>query len=1318
LLPHDLPDEIDGRFRISGDRIAGGMGMVYRGTDLSNGETVAVKISAGFGSQLGERFQQEANCLATIVHPAIVRYIAHGRTTHGEHYLVMEWLEGETLEDRLARGALSMGATVRMVRRVTEALAVAHQHGVIHRDIKPANIFLPDKDISKIKLLDFGIARRLFDPASMRLTQAGSALGTPMYMSPEQAQGSLDVDARADIFSLGCVFFECVTGTPPFLADSATGMMARLAGEDTLDLESRCIGVPTCVTDLLRRMLAKKPAERPATMAEVLGVLGDITEVLRTTGIVIPGARPRRLPVDAAPLMATGERRLAAVIVLSPRRTGARLPQIDLGTTADLGNLLARRLSDAELDDSHLNQLSRDVAAFGASMRRLANGSFVVTLTAEAQSTPLDLAVRAARCGLKVKLARPDSSIGVCLGHATKEDELRTEHLVSSAVRLVSNQHLGSIHINDELKRLLDARFEIVVEPDGRARLLFEKGLREAPKTVLGKDVPCLGRDREIRELHSQFEAAIEDEQARVLMMTGPAGCGKSRVAYEFLERLRDRGQSFELLISRGDPMRINVSLGLVAQALRGAAGINGTEPDDVQCKRLLAHTARFLPPKSAPTTAAFLGEIANIHFPDADLPQLQAARRDARLMADQTRSAWVDWLEAESEHHPVFLLLEDLHWGDFASVNYIDAALRVLRNKPLMVLGLARPEVDDRFFGMWRDRHPHRMSIPPLGKRAGQDFVRNILGDVSEEIMEWLLDHAQGNPFYLEELVRAVATNGDLSQIPDTVLDTVRVRFDAVGEGSKLVLRAASVFGQSFTADGVKALVGEMHDEDVDRWLEILVAKEILFTRPVGASRQHVFRHGLLHQAAYAMLSPKEEVDGHYLAGDFLEEAGERDAIVLADHFEKGQKPARAVRWLRVAANQAMEVDDLKAALERVERGVRLGAQGDDLAELRVVESEARYWKGEYVEAERSAREGMKCEDPKLQLRAISALVSAIGPQTKNEEIAELYARIKDRPTESTLLIPWLNCQVDFAAFLARGGRFEARVRTLLLLEKEKDNLDVFLNARTESMRAHAARTDGRPADYAQGFSRSAQFYEQSGHTRVGAEALGNAAFALCELGQYEEAEAHMRKLLSIAERMGLDHLLGGIFYGMTTILTCQGEIEEARSFGARALQWTAANNDSYFGSYTTLYLSVTEYLAGGFVRAEEYARESLKMVANNPGLLPFARALLARALLKQQSVTDAMSMANDAYCALEAVGTVADGEMTIRLAMAECLVASSEIDSAKTVIEKALTRLSEQVRTIGRTDWRESFLKKIPEHLEILSLAMRLGLDPIVWE
>jgi tetratricopeptide (TPR) repeat protein len=752
-----------------------------------------------------------------------------------------------------------------------------------------------------------------------------------------------------------------------------------------------------------------------------------------------------------------------------------------------------------------------------------------------------------------------------------------------------------------------------------------------------------------------------------------------------------------------------------VGQALRGAAGINGTEPDDVQCKRLLAHTSRFLPPKSAPTTAAFLGEIANVHFPDESLPQLQAARRDARLMADQTKAAWVDWLEAESEHHPVFLLLEDLHWGDFASVNYVDAALRVLRNKPLMVLGLARPEADERFFGMWRDRHLHRISLPPLGKRAEQEFVRRVLSEVSEETMAWLIDHAQGNPFYLEELVRAVATNGDLSQIPDTVLGTVRVRFDAVGEGSKLVLRAASIFGQSFTADGVKALVGEMSDEDVDRWLEILVAKEILFTRPVGAARQHVFRHGLLHQAAYAMLSPKEEVDGHYIAGDLLEEAGERDAIVLADHFEKGHQPARAVRWLRVAANQAMEVDDLKAALDRVERGVRLSAQGEDLAELRVVESEARYWKAEYVEAERAAREGRNCEDAELGLRAISALVAALGPQAKFEEIAELDRLLGERPAQLELLVAWLTCRADCASFLAAGGNSEARAQAIALLEREENLQDLYLRGRLESFRAHLARANGKPAEAAAGFQRTSEIFDQAGYHRAATESLGNSGFGLMELGQLEAAEAQMRRLWAIAERMGLNHLLGGTLYMLSNILAYQSRLDEARDFGERAVKHTTEANDQYFRRSAQLYLSVIEHLAGNYERAEEHARTAMQLVQDDPSMRPFGIALLARALNAQGRSAEALSLAKDAFAEMQTLGSLRDGEATVRLALVECLIAANDIQSAKETVRVAVQWLRNQTDTIPDGGQRGPFIERIPEHRRILDLARELGIENV---
>jgi len=1314
VLPDDRDHIIDGRFRLESERIAGGMGMVYRATDLSTGETVAVKISSSFGSQLGERFQQEANCLATIAHPAIVRYIAHGRTSHGEHYLAMEWLQGETLEDRLGRGPIHLGASVQMIRRVAEALSVAHQHGVIHRDIKPANIFLPEKDMSKIKLLDFGIARRLFDPPSLRLTQAGSALGTPMYMSPEQAKGSLDVDARTDVFSLGCVFFECLTGDPPFMADSTTGTLARVAADDDIDVEGRCNGVPESLVVLLRRMLAKRPDDRPQSMLEILDQLGRLTGELRSTGVYPVTRKERSGAQVASPLVSTGERRLVSVIVVSPRKSSAPPPPLSPNATlSDLGNLLARNLSDAEADQERMAALSHDVAAFGAQLHYLANRSLVVTLLGDVQATPLDLGMRAARCALKLKAARPDSTMGISLGHAVREGELRTGDLINRAVHLLSAQHLGSIHVEPEIKRLLDARFEIVVEPDGRARMLFEKGLREVPRTVLGREIPCLGREREVRELEGFYETCTEESECQVVVMSGSAGCGKSRVAHEFLERLRDSGQSFELLIGRGDPMRINVSLGLLSQALRGAAGISGTEPDDVQRKRLFAHTSRFLPPQTAPTTVAFLGEIAGIRFPDEDLPQLQAARRDARLMADQTTNAWMDWLEAEAEHHPVFVLLEDMHWCDFASANYMDSALRILQKKPVMLLALARPEVDERFYGLWRERRIQRVSLGPLGKRAAEEMIRRVLGEVAPDKLAWLLDHAQGNPFYLEELCRALVQGGDISAIPDTVLGTVQVRFDSVGEGCKLVLRAAAIFGQSFLADGVKALIDELSDDDIDRWLEILVDKEILFSRPLGAGRQHVFRHALLHQAAYAMLTPKDEVNGHYLAADFLERSGEHEAIILADHYEKGQQPAHAIRWLRVAANQAMEVDDLPAALGRVERGVKLGAQGDDLAELRVVESEARYWKGEYVEAERAAKEGRKCTDPKLALRALSALIDGLGPQAKYEEIAKLAEGLEERPAQPELLNAWLNCKYYLASYLASAGESQVRARTLELLETFHDQLDPVLSARVDSMKAHIAKAAGQPGEALLLFQRSAESFEHAGHRRAAAETLGNVGCSLMEVGQLEEAESQMRKLLGTAERMGLNHLLGGTYYMLSNILVYKESADEAREFATRAIEWTSKSGERYFLIYARLYASVNEHSVGDFSAAEEHARMALQMVQDNSSLRPFARALLARALLGQRKVAAAMSLAEDAYCELEQLGKVQDGEAIICLAWVECLMAKPDLFRARAVLRRATEKIEILAGSISVSNWRETFLTRIPEHRRLVELAHALDRD-----
>ena len=196
------------RFQLETLAGRGGMGSVWRALDHTTGTAVAVKLLRG--DDHVDRFLREALVLADLSHPHVVRYVQHGVTDDGDPFLAMEWLDGIDLARKLAQGPLEIAEALQLARTAAEALAAAHARGVVHRDIKPGNLFLPAGDVARLKVLDFGIAR--LQLASHAMTRTGMTLGTPGYMAPEQARGERDVDARADVFALGCVLFECLTG--------------------------------------------------------------------------------------------------------------------------------------------------------------------------------------------------------------------------------------------------------------------------------------------------------------------------------------------------------------------------------------------------------------------------------------------------------------------------------------------------------------------------------------------------------------------------------------------------------------------------------------------------------------------------------------------------------------------------------------------------------------------------------------------------------------------------------------------------------------------------------------------------------------------------------------------------------------------------------------------------------------------------------------------------------------------------------------------------------------------------------------------------
>jgi eukaryotic-like serine/threonine-protein kinase len=240
-------DIVHDRFELERLAGAGGMGEVFRARDREGGGVVALKILLADTALDVARFEREARLLSRLSHPGIVRYITHSTAGSGERYLAMEWLEGEDLAKMLARGRLTVSESLTLVARAASALGAAHARGVVHRDLKPSNIFLVGGDVAKPKILDFGIASLT---GGTRVTRTGAAVGTPGFMAPEQARSRQNVDARADVFALGCVLFECLTGTPAFTGDHVMAVLAKILFDDAPRARELCPELPEELDDL------------------------------------------------------------------------------------------------------------------------------------------------------------------------------------------------------------------------------------------------------------------------------------------------------------------------------------------------------------------------------------------------------------------------------------------------------------------------------------------------------------------------------------------------------------------------------------------------------------------------------------------------------------------------------------------------------------------------------------------------------------------------------------------------------------------------------------------------------------------------------------------------------------------------------------------------------------------------------------------------------------------------------------------------------------------------------------------------------------
>lgn len=256
------------------------MGVVYRAQPKDGGPPVAVKVlqaELAADPACVEQFVREGQAASVSNHPGIVGVLDFGRSPEGTAYLVMELLEGPTLEQVLADGALEAARALVVARRIAAALEAAHVRGVVHRDLKPSNVFLDPLDF--VKLADFGAAKlRLPMGQGRSAGTTGPVMGTPLYMAPEQALGQ-PTDERTDVYALGCILFQMVAGRPPFLGRDISEVLRLHASTPAPQAVSPYGRVTADVEAILRRALAKRPDERYASVGE-MGA--DLERALRT----------------------------------------------------------------------------------------------------------------------------------------------------------------------------------------------------------------------------------------------------------------------------------------------------------------------------------------------------------------------------------------------------------------------------------------------------------------------------------------------------------------------------------------------------------------------------------------------------------------------------------------------------------------------------------------------------------------------------------------------------------------------------------------------------------------------------------------------------------------------------------------------------------------------------------------------------------------------------------------------------------------------------------------------------------------------------
>jgi class 3 adenylate cyclase/tetratricopeptide (TPR) repeat protein len=1072
----------------------------------------------------------------------------------------------------------------------------------VHRDVKPGNILISSdrrSSTDQVYLSDFGVTKRIQTEAG--LTRTGQFVGTVDYVAPEQIRGE-DVDGRADVYSLGCVLYRCLTGEVPFPRETEVGTIYAHLQDAPTAPSVGWPGLPPAVDEVISRVLAKSPGERYATCSELalwatlaIGLGSEAAATPSPTPIGVPSRARRLVPLGRAVL---GEVRKTVTVVFC-----------DVVGSSSLGERLDPE-SLLKVMSRYFDEMKAVLERHGGTVEKFIGDAVmavfgVPTLHEDDALRAVRAAdeMRGALAALNKQLERDHdvtlaARIGVNTGGVVASDvtagqALVTGHAVSVAARLEQAAAPGEVLIGEDTYRLVrDAVFTEPVEP------LIVKGKSEpvsafrlvdvipgASAHVRRMDSPMVGRERPLNFLIQTFEQVVADHACHLFSILGAPGVGKSRLIEEFVSRVGGRAT---VLRGRCLPYGEGITYFPVLEVLKQAAGLADFDPPDVVAGKV----CRIL--EGDAHQAVVCGR----------LTQLLGAGGTA--VSEETFFAVRLFLEAMARDRPLIVVFDDIHWGEATFLDLVEHVADWSREAPILLACLARTElIDVRSTWGGGKLNATTISLEPLTDGESDLLITNLLGaaEVAPEAKRRIEAGAEGNPLFVEQMLSMLIDDGllvgeegrwvpagDLTAVtvPPTTRVLLAARLERLSEQERSVLGQASVVGRVFYRSAVEQLSPPDARASVATTLMTLVRKE--FVRPdattLPGEEAFRFRHLLIRDAAYDAMPKELRSELHERFAGWLEGvAGDRIAEqeeILGYHLEQAFRlraelwPAdaysidlagRAARRLYSSGLRALDRGDASGAVNLLSRAVDLLPTGDELR------PDALLWLGDALRDRGELRWAMSTYEDAIGL----------GRATGDRRL-EWRARTG---------LAWLKATVETESAVLEEERQEAQ-EAIHVLEELGDDLGL---ARAWWVLADVHASLGHYADMMRAAERELHHARRAGRPReialaVYVEAAGHAAGPTPAdegITRVEQALAEFRDL-PVVRLWSLRHL--GELEGI------RGRFNVAKAILDESLELAKQYGDLRAHSFAEWRRGVIERWAGDLVASEGSFRSAVEVL------------------------------------------------------------------------------------------------------------------------